>query len=79
MKLTRNQANSALLADWEAVTTTHPVGVVVFNEVQFRDTGSSVVNTLFIANQYNFASIFNVSNAVGYEVSGHVIGHVTVM
>lgn len=68
LKLSRNRANSALLAEWESVTTVAPVGEIAFNQIEFRDTGSSVVNILFVDNRFSFASIFNVTNALSYEV-----------
>uniref|UniRef100_A0A1X7SU90 USP domain-containing protein n=1 Tax=Amphimedon queenslandica TaxID=400682 RepID=A0A1X7SU90_AMPQE len=68
VNLSRNIENNALLATWDAVETTPPEGEVAFYQVEFKDMRSSIANTLFIDPGFSFSSIFNVSNAQGYQV-----------
>ena len=51
-----------------AVETTPPEGEVAFYQVEFKDMRSPTANVLFIDPGFTFSSIFNVSNAQGYQV-----------
>ena len=70
VNLSRNVENNALLATWDAVETTPPEGEVAFYQVEFKDMRSPTANVLFIDPGFTFSSIFNVSNAQGYQVRG---------
>lgn len=79
VNLSRNPQNNALLATWDEVVTTPPQGEIAFYQVDFRDRGAVITNTLFIDPRFTFSSIFNVSNAQGYEVRRSHDFHVTIL
>ncbi len=76
--LSRNNDDTALLAEWTGVITSLPTGRIVFYQVEFRDTGAGEAadiqvndddtTVLFIGPRNTAASIFNVRSAQGYEV-----------
>lgn len=68
LKVERSRDNKTVVARWEHVETTLPVGRVTRYEIEYRDLQKGSVSRVFHSFRYNYLVVTNVVNANSYEV-----------
>jgi hypothetical protein len=68
--VSRTKDNTTIIAYWQPLVTTPPVGQVVRYYVEYRDGSQGTSNTVFVSSSYNYIVIQNLLDANNYEVMG---------
>ena len=82
LSVSRTLDNKTIVVFWEPLVTTPPAGRVERYEVQYRNLGKELINTLRVNAQFNYFVIAPVEDANEYEVClvhGCNIGEITCM
>ena len=66
--VSRTQDNTTIVAYWQPLETTPPVGGVVRYYVEYRDATKGTSNIVYVSSTYNYIVLQNLLNANNYEV-----------